>query len=180
MNPDGNTGARNNYIFGDSRFIGHLEIEVPLEFRMGNLQFTDTTDNFIKIEDSDDSPANPEDFEFLRIDIDAENGFPLGVSLSMILYDSLTFQNLAVVSAEGLLKPAPVDAGGKVLQPERSKTSIEINRDFWEAAGEASNIIFSFTLNTTDEGTKDVKFYSTYGIDFKASLVLKPDFKFKF
>ncbi len=34
-------------------------------------------------------PVNPEDFEFLRIDITAENGFPLGVSLSIILYDSV-------------------------------------------------------------------------------------------
>ncbi|MBN1107677.1 MAG: hypothetical protein JXR66_05755 [Bacteroidales bacterium] len=180
MNPGGNTGTRDNYIFDDSRFIGNLEIEVPLEFRMANLQFTDTTGNFIKIEDSSDSPANPEDFEFLRIDIEAENGFPLGVSLRMILYDSLTFQNIDTVSATDILKPAPVDATGRAGQPEKSLTSIEIDRHFWESAGEATNIIFSFTLNTTDQGTRDVKFYSDYGIDFRASLVLKPDFRFEF
>jgi len=39
-------------------------------------------------------------------------------------------------------------------------------------------IIFSFTMSTTDNETKDVKIYSDYGIDFKAALVLKPKLKF--
>jgi hypothetical protein len=39
-------------------------------------------------------------------------------------------------------------------------------------------IIFTFALSTTDNGTKDVKIYSDYGIDFKAALVLKPKLKF--
>jgi len=180
MNPGGNTDSRDNYIFGDSRFIGHLEIEVPLEFRMGNLQFTDTTENFIKIEDPSDTPANPEDFEFLRIDFEAENSFPLGVSINMILYDSLTSRNIDTVSAKDILKPAPTEAGGRSMQPEKSLTSIEIDRQFWDSAGEATNIIFSFTLNTTDQGTRDVKIYSDYRIDFRASLVLKPDIRFDF
>ncbi len=42
----------------------------------------------------------------------------------------------------------------------------------------ADKIIFKFTMNTTDNGSKDVKIYSDYKIDFKASLVLKPDIKF--
>lgn len=178
MNPDGNDGSRNNYIFSDSRFIGDLEIEVPLEFSINNLQFTDTTENFLKMEDSSDSPVNTEDFEFLRIDFKAENGFPLGISLSMILYDTLTSHNIDTVSATTFLEPADVDATGKVTQPKSCSTSIEIDRNFWSSIDIANQIIFSFKLNTTDGGTKNVKIYSDYRIEFKASLVLKPDIKF--
>ena len=177
MNPDGNDGSRNNYLFGDSRFIGNLEIEVPLEFSINNLQFTDTTDNFLEMEEDSDTPVNTEDFEFLRIDIDAENGFPLGVSLSMILYDSLTAQNIYTVNAEDILEPAAVDANGHVTEPKSCSTKIEIDREFWSSVNDADKIIFSFTLVTTDGGTKDVKIYSDYRIDFKAALVLKPDIK---
>jgi hypothetical protein len=178
MNPLGNTGSRNNYLFGNSRFHSDLEIEVPLEFRIDDLQFTDTTKNFLQLKDSSDSPLNPEDFEFLRIDIDAENGFPLGVSLSMILFDTLTMQNVDTIDAGALLEPASVDANGRVTQPRTCSASIDIDRHFWESTDIADKIIFSFTLNTTDGGTKDVKIYSDYAIDFKAALVLKPDIRF--
>ena len=40
-----------------------------------------------------DSPVKPENFEFLRVDFKAKNGFPLGVSLKMSLYDSITQYN---------------------------------------------------------------------------------------
>ena len=179
MNPLGNTGSRDNYIFGNSRFLGSLEVEIPLEFRMNNLQFTDTVDNFMQEEEnSEDNPVNPEDFEFLRIDIKAENGFPLGVSLSMMLYDSVANVNRSTIEAENILEPAPVDNNGHVTGPTECSTSIKITRDFWNWVNKADKIIFMFTMNTTADGSKDVKIYSDYKINFKASLVLKPDIKF--
>jgi hypothetical protein len=179
MNPLGNTGSRDNYIFGGSRFLGSLEVEIPMEFRINNLQFTDTVDNFLQIEDSDeDSPVDPDDFEFLRIDITAENGFPLGVSVSVILYDPVAKVNRSTVEADKVLEPAPVDSNGHVTEPKECSASIEITREFWNSVDISDKIIFRFTMITTDNGTKDVKIYSDYKIDFKASLVLKPDIKF--
>jgi hypothetical protein len=178
MNPLGNDGSRDNYIFGDSRFVGSLELEVPMELRINNLQFTDTVDNFMQNDNPDEeSPVNPEDFEFLRIDIDAENRFPLGVSLSLILYDSATHVNKCTIDATDILEPAPVDINGKVTEPKECSTSIEITREFWNSINVADKIIFKFTLVTTDGGSKDVKIYSDYKIDFKAAIVLKPDVK---
>lgn len=179
MNPGGNDGSRNNFIFHDSRFLGNLEIEVPLEFRINNLQFTDTVDNFMMNEEpGNDNPFNPEDFEFLRIRLDAENGFPLGISLSLILYDSLSGDVLCTIDATDILEPAPVDAGGKVTSPAVSTANIDITREFWESVNVADKIIFRFTLNSTDDGSKDVKIYADYKIDFKAALILKPDIQF--
>jgi hypothetical protein len=175
MNPAGNTGTRDNYLFNSSHFLGNLEVEVPLEFRLNNLQFEDTVKNFMK---DIDSPIKPDDFEFLRVDITADNGFPLGVSLSMVLYNSASKAHISTIDATDVLKAAPVDANGKVTAPMSTATSITISRAFWNSIDAADKIIFNFSMNTTDAGTKDVKIYSDYKINFKAALVLKPDIKF--
>src|SRR5664280_411327 len=177
MNPAGNTGTRDNYLFSSSHFLGNLEVEVPLEFRLNNLQFADTVKNFMK-DNTGSSPIKPEDFEFLRIDITADNGFPLGVTLKMVLYDSASTAHLSTINAADMLKAAPVDANGKVTAPLTTATSITIDRQFWTSINTADKIIFVFSMNTTDSGSKDVKIYSDYKINFKAALVLKPDIKF--
>jgi hypothetical protein len=177
MNPSGNTGARNNYLFNNSYFLGNLEIVVPLEFRLNNLQFADTVDNFMK-DQTGDSPIKPEDFEFLRLDITADNGFPLGFSLNMILYDSTTHSNKCTIDATDVLKAATVDSNGKVTASVSSATSITINQDFWKYVNTADKIIFRFSMNTTNSSSQDIKIYSDYKINFKAAVVLKPVIKF--
>lgn len=179
MNPDGNTGNRDNYIFGDSRIIGSLEMDIPLELRMKNLQFADTVDNFLRVHDApDNNVIDPDDFEFLNINLRAENGFPAGVSVSLILYDSEAGINRSIITAGDILKPAPVDNNGRVTSPVVSATIIEIKREFWDSVDQSDNIIFTFTVNTTGDGMKDVKIYSDYRIAFTAGLVIKPDLKF--
>ncbi len=180
MNPDGNTGSRDNYIFGDSRFLGDLEVEVPVELRLNNLQFADTVDNPVQDEDFSDSPIKPEDFETLKILFDIKNGFPLGISLSVSLYDSTTQSIKSTVNAADILAPASVGSNGRVTEPAQCSTEIELNRDFWNSINDADKIIFSVTLVTTDGGTRDVKIYSDYYLDYKAALFLKPDIKFDF
>lgn len=191
MNPAGNDGLRNNYIFGNSRFLGSLEVEVPLEFRFNNLQFTDTVDNFIKdTYGSDNNTVNPVyfdfswpdisvRFEFLWVDISARNGFPFGISVKMKLYDSLTNTVRSTIDATGLLEPAPVDGNGKANGVTETGTRIEFNSEFFSQVSNTDKIIFQFTLNTTGNGAQDVKIYSDYRIDFKASLVLRPDINLK-
>jgi len=180
MNPDGNTGTRDNYIFGDSRFLGDLEIEVPVELRLNNLQFADTVDNPIEEDDFRDSPLNPKDIEELKILLNIENGFPLGISLSVSLFNSVSNSVLSTISAPGILEPAPVDAAGKVSGPAQFETEIRLTSDFWNKIYDADKLIFSITLVTTDGGTKDVKIYSDYYLDYKAALFVKPDLKFSF
>jgi len=180
MNPDGNTGTRDNYIFGDSRFLGDLEIEVPVELRLNNLQFADTVDNPLEEDDFSDSPLDPKDIKELKILLNIENGFPLGISLSVSLFNSATNSVLSTISAPGILEPAPVDATGKVSGPAQCETEISLTADFWKLIYDADKMIFSITLVTTDGGTKDVKIYSDYYLDYKAALFVKPDLKFSF
>lgn len=175
LNTLGKSSPVGNSVLSTGRIIGRLEVEIPLDFRMNNLQFTDTVDNFITDNgSSNDDAVNPENFELLRVDVTAKNGFPFGVALKMSLYDSLTHSIKNTVNATGLLDPAPVDGNGKVTGTTDTKTSIEFTKEFFSASGKADKIIFQFTLNTTGNGLKDVKIYSDYRIDFNAALVVKP------
>jgi len=176
MNPEGATGGRNNYVFGNSRFLGSLEVEVPLELWIKNLQFSDTLDNFLKPKDNSSS-FKPEDMELLQIKIVANNGFPLGASLKMILYDSVKRDTVRTVNASSLILPAPIDINGKANGKTESSTTINFDKTFFNAIHLADKIIFLFTLNTSENGTKDVKIYSDYSISFKATLVVKPSLK---
>jgi hypothetical protein len=173
INPAATPGVRNNYVFGESRFLGTLEVEVPMEFRINNLQFKDTVDNFLKDESSDsDNPIKPENFDSLQINIVAENGFPMGVSVSMGLYNSTTHA-IDSVSAASLLLPAQVGTNGKTT-PVESTTELKFTKKFFNSIKSADKIIIRFKLNTTDSNTKDVKFYSDYGIKYNVTVVAKP------
>jgi hypothetical protein len=167
-----------NNTLGPNRLHGSLEVDIPLELKINNLQFTDTVDNFIKDKgNGTDNPVKPEDFQLLRINISAKNGFPLGVSLKMSLYNSATNDTMSSVNAKDILKPAPVDSNGKVTGVTETLTNIEFTKKFFTMVNSADKIIFWFTLNSTGNG--DVKIYSDYRITFTASLVIKPDINLK-
>jgi hypothetical protein len=162
-------------ILGSSNLNGSIEIEVPLNFHMNNLQYTDTVDNFLKEDNgAGDNPVKPENFELLRIDFSAKNGFPLGASLEMILYNSSTYEK-STIKATGILEPAPVDSNGKANGVTETSTKIEFTKDYFHSIPKSDKIIFRFTLITTGNGIRDVKIYSDYRLDFKAALVWKPD-----
>ena len=118
--------------------------------------------------------------EFFRIDVDVNNGFPLGASLKISLLDSISHQVLSTLQANNLLDPAPVDNNGKVASFATSSASIPFTHEFFNSIDRSDKILFVFTMNTTENGTKDVKIYSDYRIDFTASFVLKPDVKIHF
>ena len=180
MDPAGNNGLRNNYVFGNSSLIASVETEIPLNFRMSNLQFTDTLDNFLKDKNANGGNAlTTEDFKLLRIDLKAENGFPMGASVKMSLYDSTNGIIKSTVDAADIIKAAPVDTDGKAKGVTTTATSIEFNADFLKNINKSDRIIFRFTLRTAEDGTKDVKIYSDYRIKFNAALVLKSDLNLK-
>jgi hypothetical protein len=177
MNPLGPGGGRNNYLFGNSRFKGSLEVEVPLELWIKNLQFSDTLDNFLKPSNDTSSSFKPEDMDFFQIKIVANNGFPLGAAIKMQLYDSVKNDTIKTINAKEIILPAPIGANGIASGKTESTTTIDFNKDFFSAINAADKIIFTFTLNTSENGTKDVKIYSDYSISFKVSLLVRPNIK---
>jgi len=154
------------------KMSGSLQLEIPMELKINNLVYADTVKNFIKSDSTSKDNMKPEDFDLLRINLTANNGFPLGVSVKLILFDSRTKTKIKTIDATSLLSPAPVDANGKANGTTESKTTIEFNKDFFSSVDKADKIIFNFTLNSTSNGI--VRIYSDYRISFTASLVVKP------
>lgn len=159
---------------------GSLEIDMPMDLKINNLQFTDTVDNFIKNDKpSSTDPSNPANFDLLRINLAAKNGFPLGIAVRMSLYDSSTKTVKSTVDAVGILTPAPVDSNGKVTGVSESTAVIDFTQAFFSNVNKTDKIIFRFTLNSTGNGTQEVKIYSDYRLNFSAALVVKPDINLK-
>jgi hypothetical protein len=147
---------------------------------MDNLQISDTTENFLK----DWGPigsglfqftVKPEDFELFQVEFTAQNGFPLDLTLQMILYDGSTRTTISTIDATGILKAAPADSNGKATGETESTLKIDFTKQFLTKTGSADKIIFLFTLNTP--GTNDIRIYSDYSIDYFAKLVVKPVMK---
>ena len=179
MNPAGSNGLRNNFVFGNSRLLGSLEIDVPVDFRLNNFQFTDTVNNFLNDSSINNDNFKVENIKLLHVNIAAKNGFPLGVSVKMSLYDSNMHVIKSTVDAASILEPAPVDSNGKATGATETSTSIELTNEFFSSINKADKIIFRFSPTTTGNGTKDITIYSDYRINFYASLVVKPDIKLK-
>jgi hypothetical protein len=165
-----------NDAIGANRLTGSLEIDIPMDLSLTNLQLKDTVNNFIK-DNNSNNPLNPEDFQLLRINVSAKNGFPLGATLKMSLYDSSTKTEKSTVEATGLLNPAPVDTNGKANGVTETSTSIEFTSSFFSNVNKTDKIIFTVTLNSTGTPPQEVKIYSDYRINFNAALVVKPDIK---
>lgn len=176
LNPQGDTDGRNNYIFGDSRFIAAIEASVPADIRLRGLQFTDTLENFMKSgDDDDDEGFKPSDLDYIRLDLTVDNGFPLSLSVKLILYDSIAREDLYVLEIPGIVEGAPVNDEGVVTGPTSKTSQVVIDKDFLEASLEADNMILEFTLDTSGTTNQSVKIYSDYSISFRAGIVVKTD-----
>ena len=80
---------------------------------------------------------------------------------------------METIDTGDLFTPAPVDANGRVTAASTRTIEIIVDNDFINAIENADKMLITFTLNTTDNGTKDVKIYSDYSIVFKAAVVVK-------
>ncbi|MDT8400833.1 MAG: hypothetical protein RQ743_03990 [Bacteroidales bacterium] len=178
INPEGETGT-DNIIFGDSRFIASMEAVIPMDLRINNLQLSDTTENFLRSDDPEEE--NPlEMLEEMKFDLYVENGFPLDASVTIELYDSNTMTVLETINTGELIQAAPVDASGKVTGPSITTVEVEVTSDFIGETEDADRIILTFTLNTTDDGSRDVKIYSDYNLVFAAVIKLKAGINLNF
>ncbi len=175
MNVTAKSSEVTSYSLGPDQLVGSLELEVPLDLEINNLQFADTVNNFIKDNgNGNNSPVKAENIQLLHINITVNNGFPLGASMKMSLYDSSTNTIKSTVEADDILASAPVDSNGKSTGTTETSTTIELTNEFFSMVNSADKIIFWFTLNTTGNGSQEVKIYSDYRINFTASLEIEP------
>lgn len=166
VNPAGKTGTP-NFITSQSRMTFGMEMELPLEMQLTNLGLTDT----IEI---DFDPDDVDNIEMLVMDLDVTNNFPLGISLELSLYDSISDLVLHRFDDIVLLEAAGVDGDGIVVPGEEaaSSASLEIAGNTVDHLRQATHMIISGRLNTGRHGGQQVpvSFLTTNSLEFRIKL----------
>jgi hypothetical protein len=167
-NPGGTPAT--NFVKGNSYFLANLEVDVPLELQINNLNFSDTLefdlgDDLDMIEDGS--------LHFI-----VENGFPFEVKLELIMRDSVTNEILHSFSEIKIMDAAPVNTNG-VVEPGQKTVStekIELTRVIIDKMIMANQLIISATMFTSESGTRPVKIHSDYELKFnirvRSSLII--------
>ena len=163
MNPQGDTGPP-NFITSGSRLNVDMEIDLPLEIQMTNMVLTDT----IGIDIVTDN------IESLFLDMEAANGFPLGLSVDLSLYDSV--RNVVLHTFEDIvrMKAATVQENGFVVpgSATTAAASIEISGSTADLLGQAGHMIITARIDAGEHDSRQVplKFQTTNSFDFRIKI----------
>jgi hypothetical protein len=157
-NPGGTPAT--NFVKGNSYFLANLEVDVPLELQINNLNFSDTLE-FDMGEDLD--MIEDGSLHFI-----VENGFPFEVKLELVMRDSVTNEILHSFSEIKIMDAAPVNING-VVEPGQKTVStekIELTRTIIDKMILANQLIISATMYTSEDGTRPVQIHSDYELRF--------------
>ena len=177
INPEGNQGWT-NFVSAHSNLLLDLEVEVPLEFRMQDLVLQDTVENPFHSDPADSSDFTLKNLDYAKINLQAENGFPVGINFKILLYDSTAHVIVDSILFHDIVNAASVDANGRVTQSASSNQWIEIGRMQLDELENTDQLIVAGIFNTTDQGTKSVKIYTDYTFDFKLAFQTKIHYDF--
>jgi hypothetical protein len=183
FNPDEDgSKSRNNYIFGASRFVASVEVEVPLLMRLDRIHLSDTVDNFLsggKINTAmkTKKSGSSGNINILRLDLNVRNGFPFDVACRISLFDSYTGTVKSSLDASQILKAAGTDQNGIAGLPAATSTAIDFTGEFLNSINDSDKIIIDFFVNTS--GSKEVRICAGYRIDFSAAVTVRPEFEFE-
>jgi hypothetical protein len=183
FNPDeGGSTARNNYIFGTSRFVASVEVEVPLRMRLDKIHLSDTVDNFLSGGRMNAAmkmkkPGSSGNINIERLDLNVRNGFPFDVSCRISLLDNRTGTIRSSLDASHILRAAGTDQNGISDSPAETSTVIDFSAEFLNSINDSDKIIIDFFVNTS--ASKEVRICADYSIDFSAAVTIRPEFEFE-
>jgi hypothetical protein len=158
-----------NIISGESSISADLEMDIPLDFKAGNLSISDTIDEV----DIDDA----EKMIKAAIIITSENGLPLDVKIESIFFTDATYTVLSSITEQDIIKAAGVTATGEVDPSTIVKVinEIELTEAQIKSLNDTENIIIKASLSTYDEGKKSVKLQGTDKLKFSISVKAQLD-----
>lgn len=156
-----------NFITENSAMDVVLDFKLPLVGVVDRLLISDTTDFMSEGIDLEDIASG-------GLNLVIENGFPLELSVSAVVYDE-NWAEIDRLTDNTSIAPAAVSANGRAESPGISTINYEFTpSELNEVLEEGRKIIFNFVLNTKPE-EKPVEIYSDYRV--KAKLV--GDFEYK-
>jgi hypothetical protein len=164
LNKDGK--VYDNFALDTSTIKMDVELELPLHGR---------TENWTVVQDNDfEMPELVDDVEKVQFNIVIENGFPMEAEMQLYFVDSndVVFDSLLTTS-DYIFRSAKIDNEGKVSEPTKTVTSIEVYRERVDEIKNTRKLRLQTRLSTTNNGQTDIKIYSHYIFDVKLSLLAK-------
>jgi len=159
------TGFMNNFILDTSHLDVNVEVVIPMHLRAEGLELADTFD----FEIGGDEGFSPENIKSFMFQLETENGLPLDVSTQVYFMDSNDdyLDSLFNEQNWNILPSGVVDDDGKVIITTYNKVEVPLTESQMDNVFIAEKIMIKTMVETTDQGTRDIKFYSTNSLSFK-------------
>ncbi len=159
------TGFMNNFILDTSHLDVNVEVVIPMHLRAEGLELADTFD----LEIGGDEGFSRENVKSFMFQLETENGLPLEVSTQVYFMDSNEdyLDSLFNEQNWNILPSGVVDDDGKVIMTTYNKVEVPLSESQIDNLFIAERIMIKLLVETTDQGDRDIKFYSTNSLGFK-------------
>lgn len=154
-----------NFLDIDGLFGIDLAVELPLQMRITNLTFLDTTAI---------SGSDFENIETAELILNAKNSIPLDVDMQLLFIDTISGQQYGTSKTNKILSSAKVNDAGEIT-PVQSSHSFTLDGSELEKLRKANGLVFSGTISSPDSGTTVAPIYSDSNMEI--SVVLKSKVK---
>jgi len=159
------TGFMNNFILDTSHLDVNVEVVIPMHLRAEGLEMGETFD----FEIGGDEGFNRESIKSFMFQLETENGLPLEVSTQVYFMDSDEnyLDSLFNEQNWNILPSGVIDDDGKVILTTYNKVEVPLTETQIDNVFISEKIMIKILVETTEQGTRDIKFYSTNSLGFK-------------
>ncbi len=160
------TGDESHFALDTSRLVVETEFLLPLDFRSTVIALEDTMEFEMGAPGIDTSMVQQ-----VNLTMSTVNELPINLDLQVYLLDEF-YQVLDSVFGENvvMLAASEVDQEGKLIQAGEEANTAIFPAEKLGKLEEVRYLQVQARMNTSELGSKDVKLYSDYSLDFKLSL----------
>jgi hypothetical protein len=166
VNAMGNpTGFLSNFILDTSHLDVTAEVVLPMHLRAEGLEMAEVYD----FDMSGDEGLSRENIKSFMFRLETENGLPLEVNTQIYLMDADEdiLDSLFNEQNRNILPSGVVDDDGKVIMTTQNEVEIPLSESQIDHVFITEKIMVMLLVETTDQGTRDIKFYSNNYLRFQ-------------
>jgi hypothetical protein len=159
------TGFTNNFVLDTSHLDVKAEVVIPMHLRAEGLELGEYYDFNIGNEEN----FGRENVKSFMFHLETENRLPLDVSMQVYLMDSEENELDSLFNEQNwnILPSGIIDENGKVIMTTYNQVDIILTDSQIDNVFLTEQIMVKVMMETTDEGTRDIKFYSDNSLGFK-------------
>ncbi len=158
-------GFMNNFVLDTSHLDVNVEVVIPMHLRAEGLEMGETFD----FEMGGDEGFSRENIKSFMFQLETENGLPLEVSTQVYFMDSDEnyLDSLFNEQNWNILPSGVIDDDGKVIMTTYNKVEVPLTETQIDNVFISEKIMITILVETSEQGTRDIKFYSTNSLGFK-------------